>query len=156
MPKKLSVEEREKIDRLRERWRKADAKARAANMEIGADKKASFDVIRASAVKMGIPKSAWNDFMTELDHVDSAVSHREKVVAADDQDRLTAYDRLLLAQDDVLPLFPAEMISEMETSAALEPAEDEVADLDARREAKAAERAAARAAERESSKEAAG
>lgn len=155
MAKKLDAEEVEKIDRLLDRHFKADAKAKAANMEIGAEKKKSQDAIRASAGKLGFDKGAWNDFVTEMGHFNALSSHRQKVVDAEDETRLTMYDRLLLSQEPLLALFTNEEIDEIEASAAKEPVEDEVTDLDERRAAKAAEKAA-KAAEKEVAKEAAG
>ena len=114
---KSEQELREAVEKLAERWWKADGAQKKANMEAGAVKKGEHDKIIAQAVRLGIPKGAFRDFITEDGHERDLVGHRDKVIAHDDADRLTHYDRLLRLTEVGLPLFPQEMVDQINASA---------------------------------------
>ncbi len=115
---KSREEKKAQIEKLRDRWSRADGAAKKANLEAGAVKKEDQDKVLVAALKLGWSKATWKDSMTRMDHLDKAVTHREKVVATEDLDRLTEYDRLLMITEDVLPLFDNALVDEIDKSAA--------------------------------------
>ena len=109
---------KKKVDGFRSRYTKIVNDAKKANLETGAEKAEKMTALFVQVKKLGIPLGAFKDTMTTMDHHDKAMTKREDVVDAEDEERLNHYDRLLyVMQPEILPLFDAATRGEIKRNA---------------------------------------